>query len=208
MQMTLTNAPQNPSDSAERDRLEFGKRLRELRRDRGWTLAQLAKRSGVAISTISKAERGVMALTYDRMLQLARGIGVDMTEFFAAEGQAFAPGSFVMAPAGTFRRQEAGNYVYEMLFPEVRNKAMTPMLGTLRADTPLAFEDFVRHPGQEFLLVLEGRVTVHAEGRPPLTLEKGDSLYFDSARGHLYAASGVQDARILVVCTESRTPES
>jgi len=202
MPVALATAPPTTTDNAERDRIEFGRRLRELRSARGWTLAQLAERSGVAISTISKAERGVMALTYDRMLQLARGIGVDMAEFFTAEGQAFAPGSFALAPAGTFRRQEAGTYVYEMLFPEVRNKAMTPMLGTLRAGTPMAFDDFVRHAGQEFLLVLEGRVTVHAEGRPPVTLEAGDSLYFDSARGHLYSAAGGRDARILVVCTE------
>jgi transcriptional regulator with XRE-family HTH domain len=202
MRTALVDTPESPTESAEHDRLEFGRRLRELRRARGWTLAQLAERSGVAISTISKAERGVMALTYDRMLQLARGIGVDMAEFFAAEGQAFAPGSFALAPAGSFRRQETGNYVYEMLFPELRNKAMTPMLGTLRADTPLAFEDFVRHPGQEFLLVLQGTVIVHAEGHPPVTLHPGDSVYFDSARGHLYAAAGPQDARILVVCTE------
>jgi len=191
-----------PGDGAERDRQDFGRRLRDLRRTRGWTLAQLAERSGVAISTISKAERGVMALTYDRMLQLARGIGVDMAEFFATDGQVFAPGSFALAPAGTFARQETGNYVYEMLFPELRHKTMTPMLGTLRADTPLAFRDFVRHPGQEFLLVLEGSVTVHAEGRVPVTLNAGDSVYFDSARGHLYAAGGARDARILVVCTE------
>ncbi|MCC5987891.1 MAG: helix-turn-helix transcriptional regulator [Pararhodobacter sp.] len=184
------------------DRAEFGRRLRELRRARGWTLAQLAERSGVAISTISKAERGVMALTYDRMLQLARGIGVDMAEFFASEGEAFAPGGFAVARRGMFRRQETGNYVYEMLFSEIRNKAMTPMLGTLRADQPLAFEDFVRHPGQEFLFVISGRVTVHAEGHAPVTLEAGESLYFDSARGHLYAAADSEDARILVVCTE------
>jgi len=197
-----TAAAAGPSDTAAQDRADFGQRLRALRRARGWTLAQLAERSGVAISTISKAERGVMALTYDRMLQLARGIGVDMAEFFAAEGQTFAPGSFALAPAGSFGRQETGNYVYEMLFPELRNKTMTPMLGTLRADTPLAFEDFVRHPGQEFLLVLEGAVKVHAEGREPVTLHRGDSVYFDSARGHLYAACGPRDARILVVCTE------
>jgi transcriptional regulator with XRE-family HTH domain len=191
----------SPHGTAEQDRTDFGRRLRELRRARGWTLMQLAERSGVAISTISKAERGIMALTYDRMLQLARGIGVDMAEFFAADGQAIAPGSFAVAPAGTFRRQETGNYVYEMLFSELRDKAMTPMLGTLRADTPLPFEDFVRHPGQEFLLVLDGTVTVHAEGHAPVTLNTGDSVYFDSARGHLYAASGPRDARILVVCT-------
>lgn len=200
--VTTPAAPDQP-ENAEQDRQDFGRRLRDLRRARGWTLAQLADRSGLAISTISKAERGVMALTYDRMLQLARGIGVDMAEFFASEGESYAPGSFAVARLGEFRRQETGSYVYEMLFPEIRNKAMTPMLGTLRADHPLAFDDFVRHPGQEFLIVLHGMVTVHAEGRAPVTLRAGESVYFDSAQGHLYAAGSGQDARILVVCTES-----
>jgi len=197
--------PETAPDAPDGQRAEFGRRLRELRRARGWTLAELAERSGLAISTISKAERGVMALTYDRMLQLARGIGVDMAEFFTTEGEAFAPGSFTVAPRGTFRRQETRNYVYEMLFPEIRNKAMVPMMGTLKAHDILDFDDFVRHPGQEFLLVLEGAVTVHAEGRDPVTLQAGDSLYFDSARGHLYASTGEVDARILVVCTEVET---
>lgn len=197
--------PATAPDAPDGQRAEFGRRLRELRRARGWTLAELAERSGLAISTISKAERGVMALTYDRMLQLARGIGVDMAEFFTNEGEAFAPGSFTVAPRGTFRKQETRNYVYEMLFPEIRNKAMVPIMGTLKAHDILDFEDFVRHPGQEFLLVLEGTVTVHAEGREAVTLQAGDSIYFDSARGHLYASTGAVDARILVVCTEVET---
>lgn len=187
-------------------RAEFGRRLHELRRARGWTLANLAKRSGLAVSTISKAERGLMSLTYDRMLSLARGIGVDMAEFFTAEGTAFAPGGFAVAPKGTFQRQETRNYVYEMLFPEIRNKAMVPMMGTLKAHDRMEFDDFVRHPGQEFLLVLEGAVTVFAEGKTPVLLRQGDSLYFDSSRGHLYASAGAVDARILVVCTEAESP--
>ncbi|MDO9526694.1 MAG: cupin domain-containing protein, partial [Gemmobacter sp.] len=106
-----------------------------------------------------------------------------------------------VARAGVFHRQETRNYVYEMLFPEIRHKAMTPMMGTLKAHDVLDFEDFVRHPGQEFLLVLEGRVTVHLENSPPVILQTGDSIYFDSAKGHLYASDGERDARILVVCT-------
>lgn len=198
--------PASKPDLPDTQRAEFGRRLRELRRARGWTLAALAERSGLAVSTISKAERGVMALTYDRMLNLARGIGVDMAEFFTSDGTAFAPGSFAVAPRGTFRRQETRNYVYEMLFPEIRNKAMVPMMGTLKAHDIMDFDDFVRHPGQEFLLVLEGAVTVYAEGKAPVTLRQGDSIYFDSARGHLYASAGATDARILVVCTEAESP--
>ncbi len=183
-------------------RLEFGRRLRELRQERNWTLSEVATRSGLAISTISKAERGVIALTYDRLALLASGLGVDMATFFTAEGQNFKPGSFAVARKGEFRRQETKNYVYEMLFPEIWHKSMTPMMGTLKAHDVLDFEEIVRHPGQEFLIVMEGAVTVHAEGRDPVTLEQGDSIYFDSGRGHLYASSGNIDAKILVVCTE------
>mgnify|MGYP001986009399 CR=1 FL=1 len=54
--------------------------------------------------------------------------------------------------------------------------------------------------GQEFLTVLEGSITVFLEGRDAVHLEQGDSIYFDSSLGHLYASAGEEDARILVVC--------
>ncbi|MCR9135957.1 MAG: XRE family transcriptional regulator [Alphaproteobacteria bacterium] len=192
-------------EAADSQRVAFGRRLRELRRKNDWTLAQLAERAGLAISTISKAERGIIALTYDRLAQLADGLDVDMAAFFAAEGKSFTPGTFAIARKGEFRRQETRNYVYEMLFPELWHKAMSPMMGTLKAHDVMDFEEFVRHPGQEFLVVMEGRVTVHLDGRDPVTLDQGDSLYFDSALGHLYASDGDNDARILVVCTAPRT---
>ena len=192
------------TEKTDSQRVEFGKRIRALRRDKGWTLAQVAERSGLAVSTISKAERGVIALTYDRLAQLANGLGADMAAFFDAQGSRFEDGAFAVARKGEFRRQETSNYVYEMLFPELWQKAMTPMMGTLKARDILDFDEFVRHPGQEFLVVMEGAVTVHLEGREPVVLHEGDSIYFDSSRGHLYASSGEADARILVVCAAPR----
>jgi transcriptional regulator with XRE-family HTH domain len=181
-------------------RLDFGRRLRKLRHDKGWTLAELAERSGLVISTISKAERGIIALTYDRLAMLARALEVDMAAFFNAEGETFAPGSFAVARKGEFERQETSNYVYEMLFPDVWRKAMIPMMGSLKARQLVDFEEFVRHPGQEFLIVMAGQVTVFIEDRDPVVLNQGDSVYFDSAVGHLYASGSEEDARILVVC--------
>jgi transcriptional regulator with XRE-family HTH domain len=194
----MTSQPQNDTQ-----RSEFGRRLRDLRADRGWTLSEVAQKTGLAISTISKVERGVMSLTYDRLSALAAGLGVDMATFFSAEGKNYEPGSFAVARDGEFQRQETKNYVYEMLFPEIWHKTMTPMLGTIKAHDVLDFEEFVRHPGQEFLMVLEGSITVHLQDKDPVTLKAGDSLYFDSARGHLYASAGALDARILVVCTDT-----
>ncbi len=181
-------------------RLEFGRRLRQQRLNKGWTLAELAERSGLVISTISKAERGIIALTYDRLAMLAQALEVDLAAFFNAEGETFVPGSFAVARKGEFKRQETKNYVYEMLFPDVWHKAMTPMMGSLKARELVDFEEFVRHPGQEFLIVMAGQVTVFVENRDPVVLNTGDSIYFDSSVGHLYASGGDQDARILVIC--------
>ncbi len=60
----------------------------------------------------------------------------------------------------------------------------------------------VSHPGEEFLMVIEGTLIVQLEGREDVTLNAGDAMYFDSGRGHLYAAAGDAPARILVVCTQ------
>lgn len=186
--------------SQESQRVEFGRRIRKLRGEQKWTLSDLSERSGLAISTISKAERGVIALTYDRLSQLAKGLDVDMSAFFSDTGVGFEPGSFAVARKGEFERQETEHYVYDMLFTDLWNKSMRPMMGTLKARELYQFEEFVRHAGQEFLFVLEGAVTVHLDGRDPVLLGQGDSIYFDSTMGHLYASSGDADARILVVC--------
>jgi len=191
---------QDAARDAEEQRLAFGARLRALRRSRSMTLAALSERSGLSIATLSKAERGLVALTYDRMALLANGLDVDMSELFSEGGARFAQDSLSLARKGDYTRYQTSNYVYEMLFTDLRHKAMTPMLGSLKAHDILEFDDFVRHEGEEFLMVLEGKVTVFLENRPPVTLLAGDSLYFDSAMGHLYASAGDQDARILVVC--------
>lgn len=194
------------ADGSASRRIRMGERLRKIRRDLGLTLAEVAERSGLAISTVSKIERGVMAVTYDRFSQLAEGLGVDMGELFSERGDRFRAGGVAVARTGEFRLHETENYVYEMLFPELWRKAMTPMMGTLRPFETMRFERFVSHPGEEFLFVVEGRVTVRLEDMEPVVLERGESIYFDSRRGHLYASAGDGDARILVVCSGVAAP--
>lgn len=184
----------------------MGERLRALRHAQGLTLVEVAARSGLAVSTVSKVERGLMALTYDRFAQLADGLGVDVAELFSEEGSRFQPGQVAVARSGEFAEHVTENYVYEMLFADVWNKAMVPMLGTLQPSERMNFDRFVSHSGEEFVMVLEGRLTVTFEDRPPLVLEAGDSVYFDSNRGHLYASAGSEPARILVVCANVDAP--
>lgn len=179
----------------------MAERVRDIRRMKNLRLQDVATRAGLAVSTVSKIERGVMAPTYDRFSQLARGLGVDLSELFAAEGEAFQPGEVAVARAGDSTVYETATYTYEMLFPELRGKSMVPMVGPLRPRDEMKIDGFISHAGEEFVMVLEGQVTIAFEGREPVVLEAGDSAYFDSRRGHLYESSGEHPARILVVCT-------
>ncbi|WP_127599992.1 helix-turn-helix domain-containing protein [Nitratireductor alexandrii] len=188
-------------------RVRMGERLREIRHERGLTLAEVAKSSRLAVSTVSKVERGLMALTYDRFSQLADGLGVDVSALFSEHGERFRPGEVAVSRIGEFRLHETENYSYEMLFPDLWHKGMTPMLGTLRPLETMRFDRFISHAGEEFAFVIDGSVTIHFQDLEPVTLATGESAYFDSGRGHLYAAAGPDGARMLVVCTRPFEPQ-
>ncbi len=61
----------------------LGDILRDIRSRNHWTLAEVSAMTGLAVSTLSKVENNQMQLTYDRLIQLAQGIGVDIAELLA-----------------------------------------------------------------------------------------------------------------------------
>src|ERR1700712_3285108 len=73
------------------DRVTFGKRLRGARKQFGWTLAQVAEKSGVSITTISRAERGQLALSYEKFSALGRVLRMDIGAMFADAGAPTTP---------------------------------------------------------------------------------------------------------------------
>ncbi|MDB5733092.1 MAG: family transcriptional regulator [Variovorax sp.] len=85
---------------------------------------------------------------------------------------------------------------YEFLGTEAVGKQMTPALGKVHA-RKIDKEDFVRHAGEEFILVLSGSIEVHFDTGEVVRLKRGDSLYFDSRIGHAYMSVSRQLARVV-----------
>lgn len=178
----------------------LGARVRDIRKRRGWTIADLAGRTGLAISTISKMERGTISLTYDRFMRLAKGLGLDVGELFDAEAESFGRGSVSVTRAGEAPVHETPTYVYEMLASELSGKHMVPMTGRIKARSAGEFTDFVSHPGEEFVYVVSGLLELRIGGREPIVLGAGDSAYFDSGLNHIYVTAGESDVELVVVC--------
>ena len=57
----------------------LGKRAKQIRLRKKLRIVDVAERANLAMSTISKVENGQMALTYDRLLRLSRGLGVTLS---------------------------------------------------------------------------------------------------------------------------------
>lgn len=185
----------------------LGKLLRALRARNDWTLKEMSERTGIPVSTLSKVEHDRLTLTYDKLQQLSQRLGIRMSDLFA--DSADAPETSVTARRSIGRVDRAiqvttPNYDYHYLCPELRRKRMIPILTTIRAKTAEEFGELVRHSGEEYIYVLEGRIAVHTEFYDPVVLGPGESIYIDSQMGHAYVvADGCEEATVLGVCSSA-----
>ncbi len=184
------------------DRVTFGKRLRAARKHNGWTLAEVAEKAGISITTISRAERGQLALSYEKFSSLGRALQMDMGAMFAEAGaKAGRLTGPVVTRAGQGVTYRGEAFSYEFLSTQAAGKQMSPILGTVHARKFNGPQDFAHHPGEEFVYILSGAVDVHFEGGRLVKLARGDSLYFDSRIGHAYVTTSRQLARTIGACT-------
>src|SRR6187455_516240 len=97
------------------DQPTLGKLLRGLRARNGWTLKQMSDRCGIPVSTLSKVEHDRLTLTYDRLQQLSRRLGMRMSELFAQTEQDTPPAVTARRSFGDIDdavRVETANYDY------------------------------------------------------------------------------------------------
>jgi transcriptional regulator with XRE-family HTH domain len=182
------------------DRTSVGARLRELRKRQRLTLKHLSERSGVALSTLSKMELGQVSASYGKLAAVARALSVDMGELFGAGNAEEQSGPlFVRSALATAPRYDAENYELRMLATAYPGKRMTPAYGRIEARAGDEFSDFVRHPGQEFVMVLSGSVRIQFETGDAIALKRLESAYFDSAVGHIYLRTSRKPAELVVV---------
>lgn len=193
-----------PAAAPEADRVQLGLRLRGHRKARRLTLRDLSTRSGVALSTLSKMELGQISVSYEKLAAVAHALALDVGQLL--DPRALAPDapapSVVWSSADAAPAYSSGNYEYRVLATDFPGKRMTPLSGRIVARKREQFADFIRHAGQEFVMVTTGRVRIEFETGEVLELGAHESAYFDSGIGHIYLSLGRGDARVLVVMSE------
>ncbi len=180
--------------------LDLGQRVRSLRKLQKITLEVLAKRSSVARSTLSKIENGQMSPTFEVLLKLSTGFGMELVELLRSD----------LTPDGGFavtRNNDGGelaypNYVLTPHAATLKKKRMLPFVVKVEARSLEGFKDWNRHETEDFMFVLRGRMAFYSEVFEPVILEPGQSVYFNGRMGHACVAEGDELCEALYVCTQ------
>ncbi|HEV2567970.1 helix-turn-helix domain-containing protein [Sphingomonas sp.] len=182
---------------------QLAARLRALRERAGLTLAQVASQSGLSTSMLSKVENGRTQLTYDKIVQLARGLEVDISELFSSSQERMLPGRRVINRADRADCVSTANYDYYLLSSGLSKKQLIPIFAINKSFDIADFPEMISHSGEEFTYVISGQVRFYSEAYEPVTLGPGDSVHFDSSMRHAYVSAGDEPARVISVCSNA-----
>jgi transcriptional regulator with XRE-family HTH domain len=182
----------------------LGSLIRALRERHEWTLKEMSDKTGIPRSTLAKVEHDRLTLGYDKLLQISQRLKMRLSELISA-GDEPEPRTLTRRSVGTVGnalRVETPNYEYFFMCPDLSKKKMIPIYGRVRARTLEEFGELLRHPGEEFIFVLTGRVQVVTEFYEPVILEPRQCVYIDSGMGHAYLlAPDCQEASLIAGCT-------
>jgi quercetin dioxygenase-like cupin family protein len=187
----------NRRGSMTNQRLAIAERIRGLRDASDLLPEAVASETGVAAEEYARYEAGEADVPLSYLSVLAAFYGVDVTALLTG-GDAHARTFHVTRRGRGPVIERRHMYHYEALGALFVGKVMEPFVVTV--EPTLQETHLNTHPGQEFNYVLSGSLRLTIGGNT-LTLEPGDSVYFNAATPHGMRAEGNAPATFLAVIT-------
>ncbi len=177
--------------------LEVARRIKELREIVEMTVEQVAEELNLSADEYSKYENGELDIPISVIYGVANVLGVDSTVLLTGESPRM--NSYTITRKGKgISIERYKEYSFSSLAYNFIGRDMDPMIvDLLPKDRP---PELVKHRGQEFNYVLEGKVTVIIDGHKHV-LNQGDSIYFDPSVPHGQMAE-FGPARFLTIINE------
>lgn len=178
---------------------EVANRIRALREDLELTPEDMAVATGRSVEEYIAQESGVQDLSFTFLYKCAKQLGVDVIELLTGESPHLKGYSLVRAGEGLSIKRRAG-FEYLHKAPHLRNKIAEPFLVTApfvpeEQDEPIHLS---YHTGQELDFVLQGHLRFAYENNIE-EVGPGDTLMYDSGRGHGMIAIGGEPCVFLAI---------
>lgn len=160
----------------------IAERLRGLRDVLELTTEAMAAECGIPVNELQQAESGEYDISVSMLQKVARQYGVALDALMFGEEPKMNTYFLTRAGKGvSIERTRA--YRYQALAAGFKQRTADPFIVTVEPKPENEPMHYNSHRGQEFNLVLEGRMLLSIGGKE-LTLNQGDSIYFDSGLPH------------------------
>jgi transcriptional regulator with XRE-family HTH domain len=176
---------------------QIAERLKGMRDILGLDMEECAKSCGITAEQYKLYESGEADIPVSFLMTVAAVYKFELTTLLTGEAPRMHGYSLTRKGQGTTveRRKE---YKYQALSENFVHKKATPFIVTAEPKPSDETFPLYHHPGQEFNMVIEGRLMVIVHGKE-LILEEGDSLWFDSGLPHGMIALDMKPARFLAI---------
>ena len=163
---------------------EVSQRIREMREVMGITQSQMAQKTEVSEAEYTAFEEGKADLPFSFLHKCALTFGIDMKELLEGSTANLVSYTVTRKGAATQTAKEEGIDIRN-LAPSFRSKLAEPYFVTYEYSAKQQSEPIhlSKHSGQEFDLILKGKLKVQV-GDHVEVLEEGDSIYYNSSTPH------------------------
>ena len=176
---------------------KLGEKIKTIRTEKGWSLQELAEKSGISAAGIHKIESNGIIPTITTMMKIADSLGKKVSYFIEEEGEQedalFVP-SRKREPIFTFKRglslqgisaKKYGDFIMTAAYAVAE-------VGASSGKKPMS------HRGEELVYCLQGKMEFRVKAKS-FILNTGDSLHFRTHLEHSWKNTGGVQARLIWV---------
>ncbi|CAN5364018.1 cupin domain-containing protein [soil metagenome] len=172
-----------------------GRELRELRRAKGKTLAELALASGLSVGHLSQIERGVSRPSVKALQSISKALDITISWFFKPTGEAKADEADYIVRAGRRRKLSFNQGVTDELLSPNLSRSIEMLVCKLPPGAESGSEPY-SHRGEESGVVIAGTLELWV-GERHFLLERNDSFAFSSEEPHRSRNPGDVDTVVI-----------
>lgn len=176
---------------------QIAERLKGLRDALDLNVADMARKSGVAVEDYRQYESGNADIPMSFLCSVAQQFGIELSSLISGEDAHMSVYSVTRKGKGP-SVERTKEYKYQSLSSGFKNPDGKPFIVTVEpkpVDYPIHLNT---HPDQEFNLVLEGKLYLQIGGKE-IILNEGDSIYFDASKSHGMKAMDNKAVKFLAI---------
>jgi len=177
---------------------EILSKIKELRIQKGFSLARISEITGLSKGYLSKIENAESAPPISTLYRIAKALGTNLSYFFADDARPPQENKLAISRKRDWAEKDPEIQATDLkrwpLTDQKYGRNMLPFIIELPQDHHQVYQ----FEGEEFYFILEGRVEFNYGGSV-YTLEAGDSGYIDGDVPYSGKSIGSGPARILMI---------